>query len=243
MQIKNRRINNFQISYKNDFETDFLLDEIFNEKPYFFSNTQKSPLIIDCGAHIGISVLFFKSLYPESKIIAFEPDINSFRLLKKNMEINQFTDVEIYNYAISDFQGETIFYGDFSKNSESVGNSINKDWGKRDFSNEIKVKVRKLSEFISKYNKIDYLKIDTEGTELQIIEDIQDDLHKVENIYVEFHEFQSNKFSFEKILNILKNHFKELKIITVDLNNILESKYPEWTKKNNPIIHIIKARR
>src|SRR5436190_6322828 len=50
----------------------FLFNEVFISNDYYFKSSPRQPVIIDCGANIGMSVLYFKKLYPQSKIIAFE---------------------------------------------------------------------------------------------------------------------------------------------------------------------------
>ena len=49
------------------------LKEIFIENIYKQTLREK-PYIIDCGANIGMSVIYMKQLYPQAEIIAFEPD-------------------------------------------------------------------------------------------------------------------------------------------------------------------------
>src|SRR3989344_6241937 len=49
-----------------------MFEEIFIQKQYYFDSRNRRPLIVDCGSNIGLSVVFFKILYPEAKIIAFE---------------------------------------------------------------------------------------------------------------------------------------------------------------------------
>src|ERR1041385_7511773 len=51
-----------------------LYHEVFAKDEYLFSCDTESPVILDCGANIGMATLFFKWLYPQSKISAFEPD-------------------------------------------------------------------------------------------------------------------------------------------------------------------------
>src|SRR5215471_7593686 len=58
--------------------------EIFDLEIYRFNAKTKRPYIIDCGANIGLSVLYFKQLYPESQIVAFEPDEAVFAVLSRN---------------------------------------------------------------------------------------------------------------------------------------------------------------
>jgi hypothetical protein len=50
----------------------YLFEEIFAKASYLFHSDTDRPL--DCGSNIGMSVLFFKKLYPAARITAFEPD-------------------------------------------------------------------------------------------------------------------------------------------------------------------------
>jgi FkbM family methyltransferase len=48
--------------------------------------SNKTPLIVDAGANIGASVVYFAGLFPKSKILAIEPEAKNCALLKKNCE-------------------------------------------------------------------------------------------------------------------------------------------------------------
>ena len=71
-------------------ETTFvnLVDEVFVRRPYSFPARRADPLIIDCGANIGLATLFFKAAYPAARILAFEPDPTLFRVLERNIQRN-----------------------------------------------------------------------------------------------------------------------------------------------------------
>ena len=86
-----------------------LFEEIFIGNDYFFQAASDHPLIVDAGSNIGISVLFFKWLYPASRIIAFEADDETFQLLQKNIELNNLKGVCAYNVAIGG-EGSIDFY-------------------------------------------------------------------------------------------------------------------------------------
>ena len=59
--------NGYKISYRNDCELEVIYDDIFTKNTYFFETENPEPRIIDCGGHIGLAVLYFKSLYPRAK--------------------------------------------------------------------------------------------------------------------------------------------------------------------------------
>ena len=64
------------------------------------------PLIIDCGANIGISVLEWKTRWPMARVICFEPDPDAFRLLQMNIEQNGVPGVKCIHAAVADFDGQ-----------------------------------------------------------------------------------------------------------------------------------------
>ena len=80
----------------------FLLsvNELFIEGIYTFKSENAQPIILDCGAHIGMSVLFFKTLFPKASIIAFEPDSHNYKLAKENIESWHFDDVQVLKKAV-----------------------------------------------------------------------------------------------------------------------------------------------
>lgn len=61
------------------------LNELFLDEVYRFNSNNNNPKIIDCGSNIGLSIIFFKRMYPNSEIIAFEPDNEIFNILKYNL--------------------------------------------------------------------------------------------------------------------------------------------------------------
>src|SRR5436309_1804523 len=64
----------YSISYFNVNQLRYLFAEIFINGSYLFHTDRSRPLILDCGSNIGMSILFFKKLYPEARIIGFEAD-------------------------------------------------------------------------------------------------------------------------------------------------------------------------
>ena len=62
--MESTKLGKYKIVYTNSKEYHTLKREIWGEDIYSFNSEKDSPLIIDIGAHIGISVLYFKSIYP-----------------------------------------------------------------------------------------------------------------------------------------------------------------------------------
>ena len=86
--VKNRseisqNIFDFKVTAYDYHTLNYLFKEIFLSNEYYFDTSKSDPKIIDCGANIGMSILFFKKLYPTSSIIAFEPNPYAFQSIRK----------------------------------------------------------------------------------------------------------------------------------------------------------------
>src|SRR5438309_286226 len=85
-KITRERIFDFDVAFSRYEQFAIVFAEIFVPQVYRFTPTRPDPLIFDCGANIGMAVLYFKWMYPRSRIVAFEPEPATFELLKRNVE-------------------------------------------------------------------------------------------------------------------------------------------------------------
>ncbi|KKP24459.1 MAG: Methyltransferase FkbM family [candidate division TM6 bacterium GW2011_GWF2_28_16] len=182
----------------------YLFQEIFLNNCYFFNTNSKQPNIIDCGSNIGISILYFKKIYPESKIICFEPDKQTFEILKNNIEQNKLKNVLAQNIALSNKNEYLKFY--YDKNTP--GNLKMSYLPERINSgqNYEMVKATKLSNYINE--DIDFLKMDIEGAETDVIKELykNNKLKYINQMVIEFHHHisKSNYNNLSVILKILE---------------------------------------
>lgn len=169
--------------------------EIFEKKIYEFTAKSNAPLIIDCGANIGMSVIFFKNIYPNSRIIAFEPDPQIFNVLKRNISNLNLTNVDLYQEAIwiEEISIQFAVEGGYSGRIPKPGDS----------SSTVEVKTTRLKKLLDQ--KVDFLKIDIEGAETEVIRDCQDCLVNVDHLFLEYHSHIQENQSLHEILNILHN--------------------------------------
>jgi FkbM family methyltransferase len=175
------------------------VNELFIDEIYKFETSNKTPYIIDCGAYIGTSILYFKTNYPTAKILAFEPDEDNFEILSKNVNSWSFDNVEVINKAIWE-NNEPI---NFESKGEMSG-SIQTDASQSSKNNL--VKTQRLFDLLDV--KIDLLKIDIEGAEYEVIKDCDSKLKNVEKLFIEYHSNYDQLHKLNLILNILlKNNF------------------------------------
>ena len=139
-----QEIFGFKISAFDYHTLKYLFKEIFLSEEYVFEASTNAPRIIDCGANIGMSILLFKYLYPNSVIVAFEPNPYAFSLLQKNVKQNQLMGVQLYNIGLSNNNGEFDFF--ISENKGSLQGSILKARGG---DNKVRVELQKLSTYMA----------------------------------------------------------------------------------------------
>jgi len=159
------------------FEIVFLLRE------YRFTPQTPRPRIVDCGSNIGLSLLFFKREYPESTILAFEPDPDTFAVLRRNVERNTLSGIELHNRALAGTPGVRDFYAD-STRPGSTGMSLSRKSG---LDRCTTVQCVKLSDYIKQ--EVDFLKLDIEGMELDVVQDLVESgkIQHVNQMVVEYH--------------------------------------------------------
>ena len=100
--------------------------EIFVDGQYKFLTNNSNPVILDCGANVGLSILYFKMFYPHSKIKAYEPNKYILEYLKTNISNNKLHDVEINDKAIW-IHNEGVNFSEDQADSASITNSKSTD--------------------------------------------------------------------------------------------------------------------
>jgi len=184
----------------------YLFKEIFLNREYYFESAKPDLKIIDCGANIGMSVLYFKSIYPDCSIIAFEPNPFVFSLLKKNIEQNNLKGITLYNIGLSDENKVEEFF--LSENKGSLTGSLNKDRGGE---NTIKIKTEKLSDYL-KTDMFDLVKMDVEGSETIVLNELKNSkvIRNSRRYIIEYHHKMNNSKSnlSEFILPFENNDFE-----------------------------------
>jgi FkbM family methyltransferase len=141
----------------------FVLYEVCMLQTYFVPETLLAPndvrVIVDCGANVGITSLFFASRYPRAKIFSIEPHPKNFELLKQNTKSE--ARIIPVNAAIVGQPRSSIR---FSVNEAAWGNKITQD------ETGINVRAISISELCKNndLSDIDLLKIDIEGGEQEV---------------------------------------------------------------------------
>jgi len=182
------------IKYSNAGSLIHCVEELFCDNTYAFQSSNPAPYIIDCGANIGVSVLFFKQLFPNAKIIAFEPDKEIFKLLQENVKTFGLKDVELVNNAVWNKSEALTFF-----HEGALAGSVTTDFTSR--NNKTVIEAVDLLTYIDR--PIDFLKIDIEGAELIVMDHIAPNLSFVKNLFIEYHSDRSKPQALQDLLAIV----------------------------------------
>ncbi len=154
--------------------------EIFQDELYKFDpKVISGGLILDCGANMGISVLYFALNYPNHKIIAFEPENEVYEVLEENVKTFELQNVTIYKKAVWTEQTELIFHTD-----GGMGGRLNTIYN-NSLAEVTKVKTIELKTLLNE--TVDFLKIDIEGAEVDVLKDCKGKLSLVKHLFFEYH--------------------------------------------------------
>lgn len=174
----------------------FMYHEIFEKEIYWFKADSKQPYIIDCGTNIGLSIAYFKKLYPESMILGFEPDTESHNTLCENITLAGWKGIEVMNIAL--WSDETRLY--FRPDGADGGKIVDDNSGQ----STILVSAVRLKNFLEG-KSVDLLKIDIEGAEFPVLNDCREELRQVKRIFIEYHSLSGELQNLDNLLAILKD--------------------------------------
>lgn len=189
----NIRIFNFNFNVPDALSFIWQFKEIFVEEFYRFETDSNAPVIFDCGANVGTSCAYFKKKYPQSKILAFEPNPNIESYLKTNIKNNFLNNIEVINKAVwIDENGVDLGLEDADDSSIYLE------------KNKMKIASIRLKDYLEKEQSIDMLKIDIEGSEVEVLRDCKDSLGNVKNIFIEFHSYLNQPQRLSEITEVLE---------------------------------------
>ena len=222
---------NFTFKWKHDITNRPFLLKFFDHKAYwfygkekyrseidnFYQLIQKGDKVLEVGTHIGYVTQIFEEIVGNSgQVLAVEPTSESINYLKKNVLPN----TKIICKAASNYIGEAAFYTSNLCSLNSLNQEVTLSNSKKHNKlqnlsskvNSIKVEVDTLDNICMKNNfKPTFIKIDVEGSELNVLRGAASVLNSLDALMVEI---SCDKNEIFKLLE--KNGFK---IFSEDLEN------------------------
>lgn len=177
-------LRNGMIFLLNDYMNLLQLIEVIENEEYNFK-LRNPKLIMDIGANIGDSSIYFATKFPSAKIVSFEPSVNIYNIFQKNIKINNLSrSIIAKKYAISNKSGKVSFY----KYNFSGFSGFNKFRRSGKKTNVNCISLKKAFGFVNGKN-YDLVKLDCEGAEFEII--LKSDpaiIKKSKNYIIEYHD-------------------------------------------------------
>ena len=184
-----------QFCYENIETFEALYNDYFLKEKYKFESFNQRPFIIDGGANIGVGCRYWKLLYPKAEVLAFEPDDKNFVLLQKNLE--GLTNIRAEKKALWSSHGVLKF-----KAVGGEGGHVADAKSHAGIDQIVKVPSFRLRDLLNR--KVDLLKLDIEGSEMEVLRDCRDLLGNVERIFVEHHSFLGQPQQLGELFGILE---------------------------------------
>lgn len=184
-----------------DFNKEALINK-FQDIFLQFYKIERNDVIIDLGAGIGAELFFLQSKIGKSgKIYAIEASPNSFNKLNTLIKKNPYHNCGAFNYAISSYSGD-IWMEEEENYRIAQTNKVKKG---------VKVPCYTLDQFVinNRITKINFLKVNIEGGEYDMIDGMKDSINIIENLAISCHDFlddKPGKIIQNKVESFLKAH-------------------------------------
>lgn len=187
---------------------------------------KEGDVVLDIGANLGYYTLIFARLVgSKGTVYSFEPEPYNFSLLKKNVDINGYKNVRLENAAISNKNGNTRLY--LAKEHTGMHRIYPSRWVSKNYA---EVKMIRLDDYFKDdflKNRISFIKIDVEGSELSVLQGMQSllDNNKEVKIMLEFVPSSIREFGAKPmdILELIEDNGFKFYFINSDIKKIERS--------------------
>lgn len=240
---KKLTVKDYQGIYELDLNSSFPIERSVYEGRYEPDTVKlierlvsKESVCIDVGANMGSISLVLAKRASEGKVIAFEPNPIIFERLYSNFQKNETLiplQPELHNLALGKQEGELLL----REFAHLPGNGTIRQIVEKEFESirEFKVPVMRLDDLLDygKLKRVDFVKIDTERTELDVLMGFEVGIEKffptfqIETIQF-FHDGTSGKENFKLINDFMLQRgysaykFEHIQLISVTENNFAQ---------------------
>ena len=198
--MKEIELKEHKFTIREDTNDEYILNEAMNS-PLYEKSLNNPKVIIDIGCHIGGFLVKNQLKYPDALLYGYELIYNNYKLACKNA-----TKASIYNLGVvGNYKPINICWDKintgsykyiYTENIKEVPNEPDYEIVDND------MEFIHINDVLNLHNKIDMLKIDTEGSEYNIIQSISDEnYNKIQCMCVEFHNLVIRKYGIKMKYN------------------------------------------
>jgi FkbM family methyltransferase len=147
---------------------------------------KQGDIVIDIGAHIGLyTIVSSKRVGTNGKVVAIEADPGNFEMLNRNIKLNQLTNVIPLNYAAYSKETKLKLYLPSGESGFTKYNTIMTNWVNTE-DKFVEVNANTLDYLLQlnqiREEQVNWIKIDVEGAEFEVLKGAQNVLSKSKDI-------------------------------------------------------------
>jgi len=173
-------------------------------------------IVVDVGANIGLHTLNMARIVGNTgQVFAFEPDPSNFKILEKNVKVNNYQNIILEQKAVGDKHGRTTLYQSDHPGMHRIFPQTKQAKG------QVQVELTSLDKYFIDSNlvdKINFIKIDVEGLEFSVLKGMKNILKNNKKIKMIFEFMPKNImeacFAPIELLNYLTSY--DLKLFCID---------------------------
>ncbi len=163
---------------------------------------QNANTILDIGANIGTTSLYFASLNANAKIISFEPHPDTFKRAEENIKLNSFRNIELLNIGLGEQKAELKLY-EVNENNPGMNRILAEE---TNLPYKI-IQVDLLDKIMEEKNTppVDFIKIDVEGFEYSVLKGGANTLKNKPVLFIELDDnnLRENNSTAEELIKML----------------------------------------
>ena len=171
---------------------------------------KEGDIVVDVGAHIGrYTIIASKRVGESGKVIAIEAHPGNFEMLNRNVKLNKLTNVTALNYAVYSKESKLKLYVPGEESGFTIYNTITTNRAKPE-EKFIEVNANTLDNILLQQNgishaDINWIKIDVEGAELEVLKGASSILSKSKDIslLIEIHNLHGGTNLYRQIVEFL----------------------------------------
>lgn len=183
-------------------------DEVIKQQVYrnILSKLERCETVIDLGANIGLASLYFAGHYPSCQVFAVEPNPDTYRLLTANLG-GLIENGRCRTVKAAVWGSAKALVADRSQASDHYSAFATREASPEENAEEtmMGMPIQKIIND-SGFTKIDLLKVDIEGAEVELFKGDVGWLRSVDSIAIEFHGDSRNKCRFDEIMRNYQFH-------------------------------------
>lgn len=162
--------------------------QIFINNEYDLTLGMQPKLIVDAGANVGYSAIYFARKFPEARIVVIEPEPSNFEVLLKNT--SRYSNIFPLKKALWHRSGNLTFFIPPAGRAGAQKDGFHVAVGQEPESNTFEVECITIQEILQEAdaNHLDILKIDVEGAEKEIFQNAEAWIEDVDVIIAEMHD-------------------------------------------------------